>query len=168
MTDIGPPNAHYPGYRPPAPRKSKAPLIIGIITIIALGVCAVGAVASVLSPDPKPTGAIGTSATGLGTPAPNDTKPATKPATSTAPAAPVGPKTTIEEGDWVVGTDVAPGSYRTTEAVSGMCYWGIYRAGTNKSDILQNDIVQGGRPSVTLKAGQEFSSTGCGTWAKTG
>ena len=88
--------------------------------------------------------------------------------TVSATPAPPAAGTTFEDGDYVVGTDIQAGTYRTAEAVTSgdMCYWGIYKAGTNKGDIIQNDIVTGGRPSVTLKAGQEFSSTRCGTWVK--
>ena len=53
---------------------------------------------------------------------------------------------TIRQGTWTVGTDIAPGTYRTTEAVSGMCYWEITRSGTNGDDIVANDIVTGGHP----------------------
>ncbi len=73
----------------------------------------------------------------------------------------------ITEGTWTVGVDVEAGTYRTTEAVSsGMCYWGIHRSGSNGSDIIENDIVNGGFPTVTLSAGQDFTTSDCGTWDK--
>lgn len=72
--------------------------------------------------------------------------------------------TRITEGTWTVGVDLQPGTYRTTEAVSGSCYWGIYRSGTNGDDILQNDIVTGGFPTVTLSESQDFTTTRCGSW----
>lgn len=72
----------------------------------------------------------------------------------------------VGNGVWTVGVDVEPGTYRTTEAVTQMCYWGIYRTGSNGDDIIQNDIVTGGFPSVTLSAGQDFKSSDCGTWAR--
>lgn len=73
---------------------------------------------------------------------------------------------TIKEGTWTVGRDIEPGTYRTTADVAGSCYWGIYRTGSNGSDIVDNDIVTGGRPSVTLSAGQDFKSSRCGSWLK--
>ncbi|MFF2345069.1 hypothetical protein [Pseudarthrobacter sp. NPDC058119] len=73
---------------------------------------------------------------------------------------------TIKEGTWTVGRDIEPGTYRTTADVTGSCYWGIYRTGSNGSDIVDNDIVTGGRPSVTLSAGQDFKSSRCGSWLK--
>lgn len=73
---------------------------------------------------------------------------------------------TIKEGTWTVGTDIEPGIYRTTSDVTGSCYWGIYRTGSNGADIVDNDIVSGGRPSVTLSAGQDFKTSRCGSWLK--
>jgi len=71
----------------------------------------------------------------------------------------------IENGTWTVGVDIEPGTYRTAEAVTSTCYWGILRTGSNGDDIIQNDIVEGGFPSVTLKAGQDFKNS-CGVWKK--
>lgn len=71
----------------------------------------------------------------------------------------------IQIGTWTVGIDVQPGTYRTAEPVTSTCYWGIYRSGTNKADIIDNDIVEGGVPTVTLSEGQDFEN-GCGVWNK--
>jgi hypothetical protein len=72
---------------------------------------------------------------------------------------------TIAEGDWAVGVDVQPGTYRTKENVTGDCYWAIF-SDANGRDIIANDIVSGGRPTVTLKGGQFFTSNRCGDWVK--
>lgn len=82
-----------------------------------------------------------------------------------APEPPSGP-TVIGEGTWTVGVDVDPGKYRTVAAVSDGCYWEITKAGTNGADIIANDNVTGGRPTVTLKKGQEFKNQGCGDFQK--
>ena len=71
----------------------------------------------------------------------------------------------IQIGTWTVGVDIQPGTYRTAEPVTSTCYWGIYRSGTNKADIIDNDIVEGGHPTVTLTEGQDFEN-GCGVWNK--
>lgn len=76
--------------------------------------------------------------------------------------------TTITEGTWTVGRDIEAGTYVTQDTVSSSCYWAIYRSGTNGDDIIQNDIVTGGRPTVTLKSGQDFTTTRCGSWVKQG
>lgn len=73
---------------------------------------------------------------------------------------------TVREGTWTVGVDIEPGTYRTTSEVLSSCYWGIYRTGSNGADIIDNDIVSGGRPSVTLSPGQDFKTSRCGTWTK--
>jgi hypothetical protein len=73
---------------------------------------------------------------------------------------------TVREGTWTVGVDIEPGTYRAATDVTSGCYWGIYRTGSNGSDIVDNDIVSGGRPSVTLSVGQDFKTSRCGTWTK--
>lgn len=72
----------------------------------------------------------------------------------------------VGEGTWTVGKDIAPGSYRTSTAISSECYWKITKTGTNGSDIIENDIPTGGFPSVTLSVGQDFTNQGCGTFVK--
>lgn len=72
----------------------------------------------------------------------------------------------ISEGTWTVGRDVAAGTYRTKDAISGDCYWSITRSGTNGSDIVENDIPTGGFPTVTLQPGQDFTNRDCGTFVK--
>ncbi|WP_306969229.1 hypothetical protein [Arthrobacter oryzae] len=73
---------------------------------------------------------------------------------------------TVGDGTWTVGTDIEPGTYRAAGAVGSTCYWGIYRSGSNGSDIIENDIPGGGRPVVALSVGQDFNSTRCGKWEK--
>lgn len=83
------------------------------------------------------------------------------------PAKPAAP--TIAGDDLVhVGEDVPAGTYRAVRAAGGgtdMCYWSKSRDAEG-SDILDNDLVQGGRPQVTLKKGQWFRSQGCPEWRK--
>ncbi|MEO5321365.1 hypothetical protein PV761_22620 [Arthrobacter sp. CC3] len=73
---------------------------------------------------------------------------------------------TISDGTWTVGTDIAPGTYRATTDVGSSCYWGVYATGSNGSNIIDNDLPGGGRPSVALSAGQDFKSSRCGKWEK--
>jgi len=84
--------------------------------------------------------------------------PGTRPKVNTAP--------TIESGTWTISVDVPAGTYKLNQPQDGPCYWGIYKSGTNLESIITNDIVDGGRPSVTLKKGHDFKSD-CGTWTKT-
>lgn len=71
----------------------------------------------------------------------------------------------IGQGVWTVGVNVAPGTYRTAAAVIGQCYWKITKTGSS-SDIVDNDIVSGGFPTVRLSAGEDFLNEGCGTFVK--
>lgn len=74
--------------------------------------------------------------------------------------------TSIQEGTWVVGRDIEPGTYRTLDEVGSRCYWGIYRSGSNGDDIIDNDLPGGGFPTVTLSVGQDFKTSSCGDWIK--
>ncbi|QDW29980.1 hypothetical protein FFF93_009520 [Arthrobacter sp. KBS0702] len=72
----------------------------------------------------------------------------------------------IGDGTWTVGKDIEPGTYRAAGDVGSTCYWGIYATGSNGSNIIENDIPGGGRPTVALSAGQDFKSSRCGKWEK--
>lgn len=96
--------------------------------------------------------------------------PTSKPIITTqAPAPPkptAAPLVTIDDGVWTVGVDVPAGKYRVVERIAGTCYWAIYRSDTNQETIISNDLPSGGRPTVTIKRGQDFETSGCGTWEK--
>jgi hypothetical protein len=75
------------------------------------------------------------------------------------------PKTTFGNGVWLVGIDIAPGSYGVVKDVlGGHCYLAISTAGSNNADIIANNNYTRGMPSVSLAAGQEFYNHGCGTF----
>lgn len=75
-------------------------------------------------------------------------------------------KNTVGDGTWTVGRNIEAGTYVTGADVGSSCYWAIYASGTNGSDIVENDIPGGGRPSVVLSAGQDFKTARCGSWSK--
>lgn len=85
--------------------------------------------------------------------------------TVTVEAAPPQPSGTVGDGVWTVGQDIPPGNYVTTAAVTGDCAWAITKTGTNGQEPVALDFPGGGRPRVTLKVGQDFSTTDCGEWA---
>lgn len=78
----------------------------------------------------------------------------------------VKPVPTITEGTWTVGRDFPAGTYRSNGDIGYSCYWEISRSGSNGMDIVANDNVSGGHPTVTLSRGQDFKSQDCGTWKK--
>lgn len=118
-------------------------------------------VSSGADPDPapiKPTAIPTTTAPTLSAkkvaPAPKTAVPVDKP----APA-------TINGDDLVhIGEDAPAGTYRAAGPIEGdMCYWKKSKDAEG-TDIIANDIPAGGRPQVTLKKGQWFTSQGCPQW----
>lgn len=89
--------------------------------------------------------------------------------TSEAPAPKASKSISVIKGNDVVhvGEDVPAGTYRAVESVDGGmgCYWSKTRD-SEGSDIIDNSIVNGGRPQVALKKGQWFHSTNCSDWKK--
>lgn len=83
----------------------------------------------------------------------------------TVTAAPEAPKDAFGDGMRVVGDDIPAGTYRTTEDVTGDCFWSTYKSGTNGAEVIQIEHPGGGSPRVTVKRGQDFKSQGCGDWA---
>ncbi|MFF4362508.1 hypothetical protein [Streptomyces sp. NPDC001604] len=69
------------------------------------------------------------------------------------------------DGDFRVGSDVKPGTYRTTGNTDGMCYWERAKDAKGEMDsILANDNVRG-TGYVTVKATDKlFKSNGCKDW----
>jgi hypothetical protein len=157
---------------PAAPRKKRALLGFAVITgVLLVGCCGGYAIGSagepepqvISSPSPYPVTVVGSAAGTAVAPAATAAVTSTQPSpTKAAPA----PAPTIDEGTWTVGDDFPAGTYKLREPATSMCYWGIYKSGTNQGDIIENDIVTGGRPTVTLKKGQDFKSD-CGVWVKT-
>lgn len=66
-------------------------------------------------------------------------------------------------GTFVVGEDVAPGTYRT--AGSSGCYW-VRLSGTSGElgDILANGLSDGPLTVTIAPSDQAFETQGCGEW----
>jgi hypothetical protein len=73
-------------------------------------------------------------------------------------------RTRFGQGTFIVGTDIAPGTYRSSRGPD--CYWERLSAFTGDLDaIITNDI--GGRAIVTISASDKgFHSQRCGTWTR--
>lgn len=71
----------------------------------------------------------------------------------------------ITDGTWAIGWYFAPGTYVTEEEAGSYCRWTIYSS-PGSYDTVESHRVAGGRPEVTLEAGQEFYSHSCGTWIR--
>jgi hypothetical protein len=74
-------------------------------------------------------------------------------------------KTSFEDGAYIVGTDIEPGTYKNTGDQD--CYWARLRDFSGTFD----GIIANGNPTgaaiVTIKASDKgFSAARCGTWTK--
>ncbi|MET8447815.1 hypothetical protein [Streptomyces sp. NPDC005209] len=71
-------------------------------------------------------------------------------------------------GMFKVGTDIAPGTYRSTGNADDSCYWERTKDAEHGLDsIIANNNVTG-TAVVTIKASDAyFKTTGCGDWKKT-
>jgi hypothetical protein len=110
--------------------------------------------------------------TGTATTAPAQKK-ADKPAA--APAGKPSAKPAFKgDGTFQVGSDIQPGTYRTSENSDGLCYWERSKDAKGEVDsILANDNVTGSSYVTIKKTDKIFKSTDCKDWypvtaAKTG
>jgi len=69
------------------------------------------------------------------------------------------------DGDFQVGTDIKPGTYRSSGNTDGMCYWERAKNASGDTDsLLANDNVSGAG-YVTIKSTDKiFKSSGCKDW----
>jgi cell division protein FtsB len=71
-------------------------------------------------------------------------------------------------GLYLVGTDIAPGTYHTTgDDGSGDCYWARLSS-TDTSDILDNDNTTGPTTITIYRSDKAFQTDGCADWHKIG
>jgi hypothetical protein len=149
----------YPAQAPPPPatkakKPRRWPWILGILAAFGLG----AAVGSAGGSTPAPAGA-GASTSAVATSPAHST--AAPPATTQA-AAPAGPKTEFGDGTYLVGTDIAVGSYKSSgprpDGV-GQCYWARLRDDSGANIIANN--LGAGATRVTVKKGEYLQITGC-------
>lgn len=147
---------------------------------IGIGSAASGGSATAAAPAPVPT--VSTTVPGPTVTVPGPTKTVEVPGptkTVTVPAAPApapapaAPAAVFSDGQYEVGTDVAPGKYRTASpaedngSVIG-CYMDIQDASGN---FLAQEITSKGNTIVTIKSswkGAIITSRKCGDWVKVG
>jgi hypothetical protein len=64
-----------------------------------------------------------------------------------------------------VGTDIVPGTYRTSGGLGGACYWARLRD-SDTDRIVANDL-KNGPMTVNIRASDyQFDTRGCQTWTK--
>jgi len=164
-----------PAYEPRRKRNTMSGVLLGALVLFLI--CIGGTVFAALSDDSTPPPAVPTfDPTNHSTQPPRTLAPTVAPTTPAAEqpapstAAAKAPAPTIAGDDVVqVGQDVPAGTYRAVEAVENdgflMCYW-LKSSDAEGTQIISNGLPQGGRPQVTLKKGQWFTSQGCPTWRK--
>ncbi|SHL98650.1 hypothetical protein [Actinacidiphila paucisporea] len=136
-------------------------------------IAAAGAVAAVL--------AIGTAACSPADDSASSTGSAGDKATTTASSAPASAPAKKKEGKpaakpafkgngtFQVGTDIQPGTYRTSGNDDGMCYWERAKDAKNDTDsILANDTVAGSSYVTIKPTDKVFTSTDCKDWYPAG
>lgn len=102
----------------------------------------------------------------------NSTTNPAAPAATTAPAAAPqasGPATTVGDGTFVVGTDIAAGTWKTTGGGDGDCAWVRLKDTTGDPSAIIADGQATGPTTVTIKTTDKAYQTigGC-TWTKIG
>lgn len=142
---------------------SAVPTVAAVWAAPAVTVTVPGPATTVTVPGPATTVTVPGPVTTVRVPGPVTTVTVIKTVAAPAPAL----SAVIENGQWEVGVDVPAGAYKVTAAVDpdAMCYWKISQTG-KPDNIIDNDIVKGGRPTVTVKRGQDFTTNDCGTWAQ--
>jgi hypothetical protein len=164
---------HQPESFPPnhTPNKSKTPLFIGVFVLGMLIACVGGLVLANGSDDIK-SGVRAATSVGVVTPSPigpppTSVAPKAIPSKTSTPTKTKAAPPSVNDGMWLVGDDIPAGKYRVSVPVNStdMCYWAKL-SDAESSDIIANDLPQGGRPMVTLKKGQWFETQRCGTWVK--
>jgi hypothetical protein len=132
--------------------------------LIALGIGSAGGTddSSVAAAEPAPTVTVSRPAE----PKPGVTVTATPTVTVTkTPAAPAPETAMAGDGTYEVGIDIKPGTYVSTPADSGNCYWERSK-GDGFDGILENDNTSGQAVVTIKKSDRFFKSSGCNDWTK--
>ncbi|MFD5520892.1 hypothetical protein [Streptomyces sp. NPDC127066] len=96
-------------------------------------------------------------------------RPGTRQHTGSTDAAEKAKAAFAGNGDFRVGPDIEPGTYRTTGNTDGSCHWERAEDAGHGLDslIAEGDVT--GTAVVTISAKDtHFRTSGCGDWKKTG
>ncbi len=148
---------------PPTPSPAKPPLLAALSVALTLG-AGVGVVAATL-PRTVPAATLAAvpptvTVTAGASPAPTVTVPA--PPTTSGRAVPESPTNRFADGTYLVGTDVAAGSYRSPGPApggNGHCYWARLRP--NGGSKIVADELTTGAARFTARKGEFVQVAGC-------
>ena len=173
---LQPPTAAGPGMTPPlAPVKPKkrawfkSPWFLAPVTFLLglmFGAAMNGGSATAESPASTATVTKAAATVTVTSTQTADAKPAaTVTVTAAAPAAPAAPAG-ITDGSYLVGTEIALGTYKSSGGGS-LCYADTQDKAGN---ILEQEVgAQGASVIIRILSGAyTFKSSGCGTWTKVG
>ncbi|MGH3694189.1 MAG: hypothetical protein ACRDRX_09460 [Pseudonocardiaceae bacterium] len=150
----------------PKPRWSSGATVLALIIAIVANLAVIAVIAS--RTDPTPVITARPPALTLPGVLPAPPAPAVSPAPATSPALPSTLATTFGEGRFVVGTDIAPGTYQTTgKSGRSDCYWERLKDtnGTTAS-IIDNDLAPGPATVTIDQTDGAFQTRWCRTWTK--
>lgn len=157
---VDPPSSAAPAAEPPEEQRWITPrMLLPLIIVVVANLAIVAMIFS--SGDPGSTA----------TPPAQEQAPLT-PVAPPAPPAPAAPPanlaTAFGEGRFVVGTDIAPGTYQTTgPSGNADCYWERLK---HTNDVIDSIIANDLRPGpamVTIDASDAvFQTRWCNTWTK--
>ncbi|MEU1402085.1 hypothetical protein ABZ471_06895 [Streptomyces sp. NPDC005728] len=72
------------------------------------------------------------------------------------------------DGDYQVGSDIKPGTYRTTGNTDGMCHWErTADAGQGPDSVIAHNNVTGTALVTIRSTDAYFRTTGCSDWKRT-
>ncbi|MFD7445824.1 hypothetical protein [Streptomyces sp. NPDC059909] len=169
--------ATWPGVPPqppaqPKPSRRKAWLTHGAVGFVALILGAGMGGGNAEAGDskaaaPAPTATVTATATPAAAPAPTVTVTAT---VTAKPPKPKGPATTVAgDGEYLVGTDMAAGTYRTAGPDGSFgCYWERAQDSSGEFDSIISNENLNGSGRVTVRKGEVFKTTRCQKWVKVG
>jgi hypothetical protein len=89
----------------------------------------------------------------------------TTPPTTAAPTTVAGPKTIFGDGNYRVGKDIAPGTYRSS-GTGDRCYWKRLSNFTGSDDIIANYLSNSPTTVTILATDAGFQTQNCGTWSQ--
>lgn len=93
-------------------------------------------------------------------------QPKAEPAKPAEPEKPKGPATSFGDGTYLVGTEIAPGTYKT-ENKNGYCYYErLSGVSGGFNDIITNGSPKGPAIIEIPATDKAFKTSGCGTWVK--
>lgn len=171
------PMPSVPPSAPKVPTRRRVRITYGAIAVVALfvgvGIGASGGSGtadgstSAAEAQPRPTATVTETARAEAEPAPTVTETVTAQPKKTEEPGPA--SSFAGEGEYVVGEDIKPGTYKTAgpEGEFG-CYWERAKDASGEFDsIIANNNLEGpGR--VTLKKGEYFKTNRCQEWKRVG